>query len=304
MTEQTYGGIQLPGDAPRPRDLMQPIEADYFNLMDAAGDPAGGLLVLVDTARQPVRAELHLPEDASDEEAAAALRQAQHLLQDRYRGPESLKLTVSFLRSDTMDVALPPGAPRAPLVTGGTRAVAAEPERNWWPYIGLAAAALALIALIWLGMRWLNAGDTPVTAEPGETPAAALVETPAADAPADAAASAAAGAPADAGEAAAAPAAAPDGIDLPTSVNADPNIVVGVRVRMREGLNQTLLESPSGAQTSIVFRANEEALVVGGPEFRRGDADTIVWWLVQLDDGSEAWAAANSSTQTLLLPAD
>ena len=34
---------------------------------------------------------------------------------------------------------------RVAVVTGGTRAVAAEPQRNWWPYIGLAAAAVALV---------------------------------------------------------------------------------------------------------------------------------------------------------------
>jgi hypothetical protein len=288
MTQQSYGGIQFPGDAPRPRDLMQPIEADYFNLMDAAGDPAGALLVLVDTARQPVRAELHLPEDVSDDEAAAALRQAQHLLQDRYRGPESLKLTVSFLRSDTMDVALPAGAPRAPVVSGGTRAVAAEPQRNLWPYVGLGLAAIAVIALIWLGMRWLRGGETTADTGAGDT---AALETPAADA--------------GAAEAPAAAETAPASLGLPPSANADPNIVVGVRVRMKEGRDQALLGEPGRGDTAVgTLAGNTEALVVGGPEMRQGNSDTIVWWLLQLDDGTEAWAAANSSTEALLLPAD
>ena len=285
MTQQSYGGIQFPGDAPKPRDLMQPIEADYFNLRDAAGDPAGALIVLVDTARQPVRAELHLPEDVGDDEAAAAWRQAQHLLQDRYRGPEVLKVTISYLQSKTEEVTLPPGAPRSPVVTGGTRAVAAEPERNWWPYIGLAAAAIAVIALIWLGMRWLRGDDTAT--ETGDT---AALETPAADAAAP-----------DAGAVDAAPAS----LALPPSANADPNIVVGVRVRMMEGRDQALLGEAGLPDTQVgTLTGNSEALVVDGPEMRQGISDTIVWWLVQLDDGTEAWAAANSSTETLLVPAD
>ena len=220
----------------------------------------------------------------SDDEAAAALRQAQHLLQDRYRGPESLKLTVSFLRSDTMDVSLPAGAPRAPVVSGGTRAVAAEPQRNLWPYVGLALAAIAVIALIWLGVRWLRGGTA---AETGGGDTAAL-ETPAADATAEATTEP-----------------APASLGLPPSVNADPNIVVGVRVRMKEGRDQALLSEPGSAGAAVgTLAGNSEALVVGGPEMRQGNADTIVWWLVQLDDGTEAWAAANSSTETLLLPAD
>jgi Tol biopolymer transport system component len=46
-----------------------------------------------------------------------------------------------------------------------------------------------------------------------------------------------------------------------------------------------------------------EATIIGGPEYSQGDSDTIVWWLVELDDGTQAWVAANKSQQTLLVPA-
>ena len=46
------------------------------------------------------------------------------------------------------------------------------------------------------------------------------------------------------------------------------------------------------------------ATIIEGPEYTRGDTDTIVWWMVELADGTEAWAAANTSQQTLLMPAE
>ena len=49
---------------------------------------------------------------------------------------------------------------------------------------------------------------------------------------------------------------------------------------------------------------DDQAIIVGGPVWAPGDSDTIVWWLVQLPDGTEAWAPANTSKLRLLEPVE
>lgn len=44
----------------------------------------------------------------------------------------------------------------------------------------------------------------------------------------------------------------------------------------------------------------QEAVIVEGPALTQGTSDTIVWWRVRLDDGSEAWAPANTSDGAVL----
>jgi hypothetical protein len=78
-----------------------------------------------------------------------------------------------------------------------------------------------------------------------------------------------------------------------------------MRVAIVPGLRLALRSEP-GAEAGVVVGDmvdGEEATVIGGPRMTQGDSDTIVWWLVQLDDGTQAWAAANTSQQTLLVPA-
>jgi hypothetical protein len=65
------------------------------------------------------------------------------------------------------------------------------------------------------------------------------------------------------------------------------------------------LRSQPGADAGIVVGAMSDgqvATIIGGPHMTQGDSDTIVWWLVELEDGTQAWAAANTSQQTLLMP--
>ena len=42
------------------------------------------------------------------------------------------------------------------------------------------------------------------------------------------------------------------------------------------------------------------ATIINGPLQTKGRSDTIVWWYVQFEDGTQAWAAANTSEVTLL----
>jgi hypothetical protein len=95
------------------------------------------------------------------------------------------------------------------------------------------------------------------------------------------------------------------GAELPPSVNARADLGIGMRVRIVDGLSLTLrTEAGATAGQEVGYMGNgDQALIVGGPAMTQGNSDTIVWWYVRLDNGVEAWAAANTSEQTLLIPA-
>jgi hypothetical protein len=78
-----------------------------------------------------------------------------------------------------------------------------------------------------------------------------------------------------------------------------------MRIAIVPGLQLALRSEPGADAGEVVgsMSDGEEATIIGGPRMTQGDSDTIVWWLVQLDDGAQAWAAANTSQQTLLVPA-
>lgn len=92
---------------------------------------------------------------------------------------------------------------------------------------------------------------------------------------------------------------------LPTSVNANAAINRSSRVRVMEGLQIFLRSHPAPATGTEkgVLVGGDEAIVVGGPYWTEGENDTIVWWYVRVDENTEGWVAANTSTLTLLEPA-
>jgi hypothetical protein len=92
--------------------------------------------------------------------------------------------------------------------------------------------------------------------------------------------------------------------NLPESSHADKGLKIGQRVRVPNGLALTLRSAPGAdAGSPMGFLKNtEEATIVNGPVWTAGDSDTIVWWLVSLDNGIKAWAPANTSNLTLLEP--
>jgi hypothetical protein len=150
-------------------------------------------------------------------------------------------------------------------------------------------AALVLVALIWVGVAQRLAR---IARQPAQT-ATAGVTMEAATA---------------AGAVSAEPTqiipGVPDGGNLPLSRNARPELRIGVQVQMTPGLQLALRSQPGADVGEIVgaMGAGDVATIVGGPRMTAGDSDTIVWWYVELADGTQAWAAANTSQQTLLVP--
>ncbi len=323
-----------PPSSPEPvrsRDLLQSISADYFNISDGDGKPIASLIVLVDRHRTPVRAELHLGGQITEEAGRQAVRQAQHVLEDRYAGPETLPMQVwqSFLRSDPLQVPLPPAEPgrrngkatAAPTKRSSAKSGSSLPtslfaspadslKRIPWKPVVFGLGALAVIALVWGLISWIrpDAGRA-TTAAPAsggvqeqldtQPPAGDLAPV---DQPIDEGAAGAVDLEAEAAGGLPAQASA-----LPPSANAHPDLTHGMRVRIKDGLRLVLRSEPGATAGEPLgyMQDGQEAEIISGPVMLPGNSDTIVWWQVRIDnDGTIAWAAANTSELMLLEPAD
>ena len=89
---------------------------------------------------------------------------------------------------------------------------------------------------------------------------------------------------------------------LPPSKYADSSLTIGNRVRIRKNLSLIVRSQPGDSAGKIVssMTDGEQAVIIGGPAISKGNGDTIVWWYVRTDSGSEGWAAANTESAALL----
>jgi hypothetical protein len=266
---------------------LQPIAADYYNITDASGAPVAGLLVLMDRRQRPVRAELHLHDTTVGASQELAQRQAHLLISDRYSGERALPLNVLRTQMEEERLSVPLSAPPPP-----------SKIPTW-----LKPATLTLLALIVFGAAgwFLNDLFTGTAENPASSAPAALDQPdPSADTTTDA------------GDETSAPAVTATSAgtrifetnELPPSRNALP-LDINQRVRIRAGL-QVALRTEAGANAGEVLGAmqgGDEATIINGPIWLEGNSDTIVWWFVRLDDGTEAWVSANTSELTVLEPA-
>ena len=256
-----------------------PIQADYYNVSDSAGWPVASLIVLLDRQRDPVRAEVHLYEELDDDVRQDAFRQARRLLEQRYYSnePVPLKIFQAYLGRETVQVQ-----------TSGLHRLAGE-SQQWYQRWQVAAAAgilVFLVALVWAASSFLRVETSDVPPASGEQVSASLEQ------PSDASAEEALSA--------SAPLTETNNL-LPPSQHAHPDLAVGMRARVRPGLRLALVENPGADQNVVGYlQALQEATIVEGPFLTKGTSDTIVWWRVQLDDGSSAWAPANTSEGPVL----
>ena len=256
------------------------IQAHYFDITDLESWPIAGLLVLLDGRGQPVRAELHLYDGLIDSVQEVALRQARLVLQERYIGgdPVPLRILETLQLREPLQVQLPP--------------LGARPQPARFPFNRTYVLAGGVILLTVLAI-WLVTIFTEPDAEPaaGEPTAAATAVVGAAGAAAT--------------PVALVEAANPSGETLPPSRNARTDLGIGVRVTIIPGF-QAAIRSEPGASAGVVVGAlgdGESAMIIGGPELTKGEQDTIVWWFVELSDGTQGWSPANTSTQSLMIPA-
>ncbi len=301
MTQQTLAAPMAgnpTAPSPRARDLVQLTLADYFSVADNEGKPIASLLVLVDSRKRPVRAELHLNGAATDDTGRIAVRQSQHIIEERYSGPDELPLQVwqSFLRSEPLHIPLGPGEDFAAddEQEGGKLGILA----SLWKVAAVSVIALVLLALLAGIVSRMREGE-PTLAVVGPVSGGVIEQG---DAIGDILIPESSLTPVEQPL----PAVVVPEIELPPSRNAPADITIGRRVKIRDGAILTLRTQPGANAGDVVgyMQDGAQATVIGGPTMLKGNSDTIVWWEVQLDDGKNAWAAANDSNMTLLDLAD
>ncbi len=257
----------------RPHADLQGIRADYYNLTDLQGQPLAGLLVLMDRRGRPVRAEIHMNNNTADALYEIALRQSLRLIEDRYRSDRPVRLYPlrMQLNSDPLSVQ-PRGNPAA--------AGAAPTPASSNPLLLVGAVLLAVSALFsgWFLNEWLT-GELTRSGTPASISAS--------------------------------PSSGVTGSDvlivetngLPSSRNAIP-MNVGDRIRLLPEYKISM-RTQAGAQTGDIVTHLQDAdhmTILNGPIWLEGNSDTIVWWYVRVDSGSEGWVPANTSELTLLEP--
>ena len=269
-----------------------PIQSHYYDITDIESWPIAGLLVMLDGLGQPVRAELHLYDELEPHVQEAAIRQVRLVLQEHYLGgaPVPVRILETFQVREEMTVRLPP--------LGARPMSMARMPAQWRQYGMIAGAVLALVLVVWMVSALLGRGGegdntSELTAAPQATTQAEVQEA----APEENAEQAE-------GETFEVTAIVPAVSDLPISRNARGDLRIGMQIQPVPGLRVALRSEP-GLDTGTVtgeLADGDTATIVGGPEYRQGDSDTIVWWFIELPNGVQAWAAANTSEQTLLMP--
>lgn len=270
------------------RAQSKSIKADYFAIVDMEDWPIAGLVVLVDRRRQAVRAELHLYEDG-ERQNEYALRQAQDILGGQYFSQEPVQLQVmqSYPWRETLEIHANADAPAASPQSEMMGNVM-DTLQDYWQYIAGGVALILLILLISWIASFFRSPDSEITDLP-TTPVSQDVTTGNGD-----------------NSGAVAPTAAPvvgeQTNGLGPSINADANIAVQSRVRVLPGVNVSLVSEPVPDQDKVVgfLESGAEATVIDGPVRKQGTSDTIVWWRIRLDDGTEAWVPANTSEYAVL----
>lgn len=272
------------------RNQAPPIPAYCHDFLDASGQREARLVVLLDSRGRAIEADLYYDSTLPGYTQNRMQRMAKNLLAAGYAssGPNIPFYAYDLGQQLDSDAVV--------------NRYARDEGRGSINVLYVAAGIVALFFVVGILFAMLNVlfRSRQEAVAPTATPA--LVGT----------FNNAGGGSADAAAATAAAAAAVDPAavmvqtnNLPASRNANPAIGVNQTVRIRDQLRSFVRSQPGSDQGEPVgfLQDGETALVVGGPVLLAGDSDTIVWWYVQLNDGTRGWTPANTSTLALLEPA-
>jgi hypothetical protein len=260
------------------RNQLQPIPARCYNFPDENGQREARFVVLLDSQGRAIEAELYYDSSLPYVTQNKVQRLAKKLLATSYAssGPNIPMYTYDL----------------GPQLGRGDVANQFAPDRSQGSInaIYVAAGVVALFFVVGILFAMLNVvfRNRQEAVAPTSTPLASMAGagpsvTPAID-----------------------PASLRiETNNLPPSRNANPSISLNMTVRIRDGLRSFVRSEPGSDQGEAVgfLQDGETALIVGGPVMLQGDSDTIVWWYVQLTDGTHGWTPANTSTLALLDPA-
>jgi hypothetical protein len=219
------------------------------------------------------------------------------VLQEHYLGgaPVPVRILETFQVREEMIVRLPP--------LGARPLSMARMPAQWRQYGMMAGALLGIVLIVWVVFALIGEGregngTTDLTVAPEASAEFVSQATVLDDSGVDE------GSTQNEVTSAATSAAAPSSSDLPVSRNARGDLRIGMQIQPVPGLLVALRSEPGVDSGTITGQLadGDTATIVGGPEYRQGDLDTIVWWFIELPNGVQAWAAANTSEQTLLMP--
>jgi hypothetical protein len=266
------------------RSQLQSIPARCHNFLDENGQREGRLVVLLDSQGRAMEAELAYDRRLPEVTQSKLQRLAKKLLATSYAssGPD-IPLYIYDLGSqfDRDNVA------NRYADDGGQSSINVL-------YVAVGIVALFFVVGILFAMLNVIFRNRQEAAAPTATPPALLATLN------DAAAAATPGATATIDPAAF----TIQTNNLPPSRNANPGISVNGTVRIRDQLKSFVRSQPGSDQGEALgfMQDGETAIVLGGPVMLQGDTDTIVWWYVELTDGTRGWTPANTSTLSLLEP--
>ncbi len=314
-------------------DLSPAITADYYNLTESDGWPIAGLVVLLDRHHRPVRAEVHLYDNTMGRRQDDALNNANNLLIQQYRSltEEASKLPLRVMRTrqelDTLSVQLDVDpAPAAAKVDTTARPAWFSPttgiavviiaallvtiailiQRNTGTVDNVAAVpsvpAVTDYELAYYGDELLLAGTTNPTAAVNP-PVLAEVAAETTVAEADIVPPVSPVQPAS--ETVVTDYTNPYPLqtnDLPASTVAYAFTLLD-QARVAVGHLAVQSQPDPDPTHSIAWKEQGSTVqLLGGPVWKAGDTNTIVWWYVRTDDDKEGWMAANGSTVQFLSP--
>lgn len=265
-----------------------PTNAHYYEILDRTGHRRAGLTILLDSQQRVLRAELcyyeryHALEPVQEE----IFDRAVEIVESNYLG-----------NGLSSDLAVIDGTPMAQeVIRHNNPDPTYRPEQRVriWPFVVGYVALVAVLLVVGLLNRTLLRPTPATVALPAVAERAAQQAAEAGPAASDATA------------ANAVDPLQPNTNGLPPSVNADPTLAVGMRVRIRPGLRAFVRSAP-GAEAGEAVGFLEDgatATITGGPTWLPGDSDTIVWWYIETADGVSGWMPANTSQLTLLEPVE
>ena len=293
MNDQTVSANPVDsGSAPAQVDVAsRPTQAHYYEIVDGNGEHRAALTVALNAQMRVMHAELWFYDRyrTSEPIQAEIYRRARKIIETDYLG-SGFESELRVLDGAPLDEEMIKHGNPDPRYR-------AESRIRIWPYVtGYVAVVLILLFFLLLNRTILQPNQT--TAGPSGSAQPVAQRTAAEDGASEAE------------QMMSAPAEEPmppaDTNGLPPSIKADDRLVVGMTARILPGYRSFVRTEPGpdAGEPVGVLENGATALLLGGPAWKEGNTDTIVWWYVETETGVRGWTPANTSELTLLEPAE
>ena len=292
MNDQTVSANPVDsGDSPAQVAVAaRPTQTHYYEIVDGNDEKRAALAVILNAQMRVIHAELWFYDRFRTAETIQAeiYRRARQIIENDYLG-SGFESELRVLDGAPLDEEMIKHRNPDPRYRADRRI-------HIWPYVtGYAAAVLILLFFLLLNRTVLQPNRETVAAINNAQPSTqrTISGDDAASTEQTALAAEEVMPPADTN-------------GLPPSVMADPQLQVGMTARILPGYRSFVRTEPGpdAGEPVGVLENGATALLLGGPAWKEGNTDTIVWWYVETETGVRGWTPANTSELTLLEPAE